>query len=446
MRFLSFLFIILILSGCSIVDVPKVEDAPYTAVTEDARPSPFGLRKIKINTERGEVLGSVSPRYPFICHPPWGELFDREVTNSIEGGEFKRSFNQAMEAQGYDITGSNSIMFDEEDDEARTLYTIGAKITDIKVDLCNKSGFGFGFMARGYTGEAYIQVEWSIYDRLRRKTTYKTISEGYGRLKMQNPEGAGLLLDSAFGAAAHNLGAQKEFHDLIVYGKQPANSNVDEAAAPMDSDEDISIARLPISTTPLTATMEDSRKAAVLVQSGAGHGSGFFISEAGHILTNHHVVGNAEKVRIETAGKKKKILATVIRRDKIRDVAILQLDEIPENLKIQAQPLRLDWPKVGEDVYAIGAPLHQKSLQDTVTKGIISAHRKNYKVWGTYMDLLQADVSIHGGNSGGPLLDANGNIVGLSVAGINNSSGDSVGGLNFFVPIAVALDRLDIEY
>lgn len=447
MRFLLIFITSFALQACSLVDVPKIEDAEYQSVPEDARPSPFSLRTIRLLTPRGEALGAISPRYfPFACNPPWGELFGKEITKSMDGGEFREGFYQSMESQGYDVVGSSKVIFDEEDEEARTIFHVGARITDIKVDLCNKEFSLLGLSTRGQTGEAYMEVEWTVYDRLRRKTVFHTTTEGYSRLKLENPEAAGILMDDAFSAAAHNLGAQKEFYNLIVYGKKPDNKNLIEPSAPIDSDEEIAIPRLYLSETPMTETMEDSRKVAVLIQSGNGHGSGFFISDNGYILTNQHVVGNAEKVRVETAGKKKKILATVIRRNKVRDVAVIKLDEIPKNLKIQTQPLRLDWPKVGEDVYAIGAPLDQKRLQDTVTKGIISAHRKNYKIFGTYMDLLQADVSIHGGNSGGPLLDANGNIVGLSVAGRLQANGNPASGLNFFVPIGVALEKLDIDY
>ena len=296
-------------------------------------------------------------------------------------------------------------------------------------------------MTRGEGGEAYMKVEWSVYDRLRRTTVYKTTTEGYTDLKITSVEGVGILLDDVFGSAAHNLGADEEFYNLIVHGIHPYQKPGQLPTVPIDRDDPITIKKRALSTTPLPQDMETKRQVAVMIESGSGHGSGFFITEDGHILTNQHVVGNAERVRIVTANKKKKLIGTVLRRDKVRDVAVIKLDDISEeNINRVTRPIRTDWPKVGEDIYAIGAPLSSRSLQDTVTKGIVSAHRKNFRIFGTVVNLIQGDVTIHGGNSGGPLLDTYGNIVGVSVAG--RVDGDQ---LNYFIPIAEALNHLDIQ-
>ena len=88
---------------------------------------------------------------------------------------------------------------------------------------------------------------------------------------------------------------------------------------------------------------------------------------------------------------------------------------MPEDFKPVILPLRREIPHIGEDVYAIGAPLSEKDLQDTVTKGIVSAWRPSDRI--TRQSYIQADVDVQPGNSGGPLLDAHGNILGLTVAG-----------------------------
>ena len=188
--------------------------------------------------------------------------------------------------------------------------------------------------------------------------------------------------------------------------------------------------------------MDKTRRATVMVEGGIGHGSGFFISKQGYILTNSHVIGEALRVRIVSADKEEKMIAEVLRRDPARDVALLKLEELPDDLDITALPIQTTWPNIGSDVYAIGAPV-ARQLQDTVTKGIVSAHRKNFRLLGTKQNLIQADIDIHGGNSGGPLLDQYGNIAGLSVAGYG--ANDTGIGLNLFVPIGEALQRLDIN-
>ena len=93
---------------------------------------------------------------------------------------------------------------------------------------------------------------------------------------------------------------------------------------------------------------------------------------------------------------------------------------------------------------AIGAPV-ARQLQDTVTKGIVSAHRRNFRLMGAKQNLIQADIEIHGGNSGGPLLDQYGNIAGLSVAGYGAGENSTGIGLNLFVPIGEALEKLNVS-
>lgn len=446
MRFHILVLFSFLLPACgSLVDVPVVEEKQAITIPEDSKPAPFGLFKVKLSIPRGSENGAYSPRSLF-CNAPWGTLTTQEVTSQLENNEIRRGFNRSMESLGYDVTHRTDLLFDEdeEDDILRTLYKVSANIKDIKLDVCDQ-GFAGDFMfTRGTKGEAYMKVEWGVYDSLRRKTVYKVVTEGYSNLKRANNEGIGVLLDDTFAAAAHNLGSDAAFHDLIVNGIMPSDTP-DHNKREIYTDADpVYLDSKPLSKTPLTKHMEQSRKAAVLVSAGVGHGSGFFISKEGHILTNQHVVGSAEKVRIETAGKKAELIGTVLRRNKVRDVALIKLDDLPDDLDIVTLPLRKDWPKVGEDVYAIGTPLSRRKLQDTVTRGIISAHRKDFRIFGTRVNLLQADVTIHGGNSGGPLLDANGNIVGITVAsriyGVNNPAD----GLNYFIPIGEALGKLDI--
>ena len=175
----------------------------------------------------------------------------------------------------------------------------------------------------------------------------------------------------------------------------------------------------------------------------SGHGSGFFITKEGHILTNQHVVGDAKQMRIVTPDKKHKLVAEVLRIDKVRDVALLKLTEIPKTLDIVTLPIRPEKLTVSEDIYAIGAPHSYKTLQDTVSKGIVSGH-KSLKIESIRLPYFQGDVSVHKGNSGGPVLDKNGNIVGLSVLGYHVPQTSYGVGLSFFIPITEALRALNI--
>lgn len=297
-----------------------------------------------------------------------------------------------------------------------------------------------------------LRVDWSVYDVLRRHIVYKTSTMGYTERLLPDLEGLSLMFNDAFEMAAHNLGADPVFFDLVVSGVMPSESGVSAQQAKWESRprkfdplERVAIKAQPLSRQPFAKTAEHGRKTAVMIQK-FGHGSGFFISDQGHILTNAHVVGDGRRIRVVSADKKYAATAEILRLDRVRDVALLKLEDLPKGLSIVTLPIRTDWPGVGEDVYTIGAPMDSRVLRDTVTKGIVSAHRKNMKLDGPRQNFIQMDATVHAGNSGGPVLDEDGNIVGMTVAGLSLPESNGAGiGLNYFIPIAEALEALNIE-
>lgn len=437
----------LILTACSGVTVDPVAAEQPISMPEDARPAPMGLNKIVLAIPRGDTIGSISPRgMGILCRGPYGVVTRPSIASHMEKPAMREAFYDTMAAQGYDVTGSPSLMFDEDDDEARTIYLIGARITDIKMDVCQRVTFLFAYDL-GYTGETAMEVEWTIYDRLKRSVVYKTMTRGYSRMDLPNYEAIGMMLDDSFAAAAHNLGADKAFNALLVSGIKPPNATPDKdalfgRAGKFAVDELVTLPQTPLSKTPVTPQkLESLRQSAVMIGTGAGHGSGFFITPEGHILSNAHVVGDADHVRIVTSGQGHVLTGEILRRDKARDVALIRVTDLPANFRPITLPLRRAIPAVGEDVYAIGAPLYEKDLQDTVTKGIVSAWRERERM--TRQSYIQADVAIEPGNSGGPLLDGQGNIIGLAAAGYTDDAGGATG-LNLFIPVDEALQKLGL--
>lgn len=446
------LLVAITLLGACMAPVKKVDYSPANAVPETAHPAPFRLSNIIFRLPLGHEIGNYGSQSLNFCFSSY-EAERTMLTNNIDLPSARKAFYQTMGGLGYDVTGSDDFLFEEEadDDWLRTEFRVGAKITNARMDACyQEPGLLDSALSRRYgeKGELYIQVEWSIYDALRKTTVYKVTTEGYVDRKRPNYEGLALMFNDAFAMATHNLAADKAFQDLMINGRRPARdlwqTKKDHTAArrKFDAAEIVSLGHLPLLQKPASQHMEKARKVAVMVEGGVGHGSGFFISQQGHILTNSHVVGDALRVRVVSAGKEEKMIAEVLRRDPARDVALLKLEEIPADLVITTLPLQTKWPTVGHEVYAIGAPV-ARQLQDTVTKGIVSAHRRNFRVLGTKQNFIQADIEIHGGNSGGPLLDEYGNIAGLSVAGYTESNAGM--GLNLFVPIGEALEKLDIS-
>jgi serine protease Do len=148
-------------------------------------------------------------------------------------------------------------------------------------------------------------------------------------------------------------------------------------------------------------------------------GSGFIIDETGYIITNNHVIDNAEKIMVilydDTSFE-----AKVVGKDPKTDVALLKID--PKKTKLTAVKFGdSNDLRVGDWVMAIGNPF---GFGGTVTAGIVSARGRNLS--GSYDDYIQTDASINRGNSGGPLFDMKGNVVGINTA-IFSQSGGSVG-------------------
>ena len=148
-------------------------------------------------------------------------------------------------------------------------------------------------------------------------------------------------------------------------------------------------------------------------------GSGFIIDKTGYIITNNHVIDNAEKIMVilydDTSFE-----AKVVGKDPKTDVALLKID--PNKIKLKAVKFgNSNDLRVGDWVMAIGNPF---GFGGTVTAGIVSARGRNLS--GSYDDYIQTDASINRGNSGGPLFDMKGNVVGINTA-IFSQSGGSVG-------------------
>ena len=167
-----------------------------------------------------------------------------------------------------------------------------------------------------------------------------------------------------------------------------------------------------------------------------GQGSGFILDKEGHILTNNHVIDNAQRVEV-TLSDKHKYKATVVGVDKHHDLALLQINApnlVPATLSESAGLV------VGQRVYAIGNPF---GLSGTMTRGIISAIRSIGVQSGEPIeDAIQTDAAVNPGNSGGPLLNSRGEVIGITTLIASNGS-DQSAGIGFAIPVNTAKAVLD---
>ena len=168
---------------------------------------------------------------------------------------------------------------------------------------------------------------------------------------------------------------------------------------------------------------------------GRSMGTGFIISDDGYVLTNHHVIDNGDEVKV-TLSDRREYTAKVVGSDERSDVALLKIDA--KGLPV----LRVGNDasvKPGQWAVAIGAPF---GFEQTVTAGIVSAvGRSNPYANQQYVPFIQTDVAINQGNSGGPLLNTRGEVIGINSQIFSNSGGYM--GVAFAIPIDVAMNVVD---
>ena len=168
---------------------------------------------------------------------------------------------------------------------------------------------------------------------------------------------------------------------------------------------------------------------------GVSQGTGFLISDDGYLLTNHHVVDGADTVQVRLSDRRE-FTAEVVGSDEESDVALLKIDADGLPFLRLADARRT---QAGQWVIAIGSPF---GLEHSVTAGIVSAvGRSNPYAGQQYVPFIQTDVAINRGNSGGPLLNTSGEVVGINSQIFSNSGGYM--GVSFAIPIDVAMNAAE---
>lgn len=186
--------------------------------------------------------------------------------------------------------------------------------------------------------------------------------------------------------------------------------------------------------------VKPSRGGGLAPGEGDTTGSGFVVDkENGYIVTNNHVIEDPGELVVRLGGGRQ-MNATIVGRDRKTDLAVLKVDG---PLKIDAEWGDSDHLEVGDWVLAIGSPLN---LEQTVTAGIVSAvgrQRLGIVGEGAYEDFIQTDAALNPGNSGGPLIDLRGRVVGVNTAVVTQSGGEGGNGLGFAIAAKLAKRVVD---
>lgn len=174
-----------------------------------------------------------------------------------------------------------------------------------------------------------------------------------------------------------------------------------------------------------------------------GHGTGFFFQKDGYILTNQHVTEGADEIRVKVPDLTKEIVATQLGSSSELDLSVIKVDPVDgKDFPTLAFLDPNEKLRIGEAVAAIGNPFE---YDQTITSGIISANEREITIPDeqtrtnrTYKHLLQTNAQINSGNSGGPLVNMHGEVVGI------NSAVDATGqGIGFAIPSSVALENIE---
>jgi len=333
-------------------------------------------------------------------------------------------FYNKMKGMGFRVAGNPSAIFNSEEKRMEADFLVGATVTKLMGNFCKES------KRDEYAGEVYTEVTWTLYDPALKKIAGEFNTNGYGRLVKKSPNGFQTSFLNAFEDATEQLALDPKFVELLSSSSKIKNR--DTAIAEL---EKMSINVPPEGKTDVKEKYTDLIRGTVLVKTAEGHGSGFVISSDGYILTAEHVVGEAEKTNVRFDNGLQ-LGARVLRRSAYRDVALLKV----EIDGLTPLPIKRNGTLVPmEEVYAIGAP-RIEALQSSITRGMVSAIREKDQ---SGLLFIQSDVTVAGGNSGGPLVDKFGNVVGITVQlmGVQKFSS----GLNFFVPIDDALKYLNLE-
>jgi len=414
-----FSLIAFILFSCASANVKQVAIRDTIDIQAGVDTKPLLFKKVVVKLPRGKEIGSLQTG--LLCLPVGRQLTWKGGRVNITSDDFTEVFREELEKANYPLVGNPDALF-EDPSEWKAELLVAGMIKDIKANICYPLT-GFGNFSDSQ-GEAFVEVEWQIFSRLDRQVIYTITTEGSSIVEEASPTGTLDIMLNAFAVATQNLLADQGFHNLVV------RKGDDKTIKPVGDK-----IRLPLLTNfikPLTNHVNDVRAAIVTIYAGDGHGSGFFISTNGYILTNEHVVRNARFVRIKLATGRE-MLGEVLKVNSRRDIAIIKAEET----KMTALPIMDSELNIGSEVYAIGSPLDD-DLNTSISKGIISAYRVEDN-----LRYIQSDINVLPGNSGGPLLDEKGNIIGVTVLG--KTFHGVFSGINFFIPIQDALLALNIK-
>lgn len=391
------------------IDLKKPQPQGLTRTPAKIELPPGGrvmeFSKWKTIVPPNDVIGEVKPGV--FCSDSRELQYTKKIDEWLHFS-VEKAFKAEVVRYGFSTPDDAISVFDDKGNNGAD-YRVGATLMAFDYRSCGD---------KEQSGSAWSKVKWEVFSVRRQQVVYSGVIESSFA---SSKEVAEKEFDSAVMVGlVDNLLADPSFVAVITSGGVAA-------AAPAQAQPALRLNSGQVVGGGVDKGTPKILAAVATVESGIGSGSAFYISQEGYLLTNKHVVGDDKFVRVKLSNGRS-LVGEVVRVDKARDVALLHTDPVAS----EALALRSDAGTVGEVVYAVGSPFGQ-SLSGTITRGVLSARRVFEGV-----PFLQSDVAVNPGNSGGPLIDASGHVIGISVIGTGAQ------GINMFIPIDDVLDKLSL--
>jgi S1-C subfamily serine protease len=395
----------------------SAQASPAAALAPGTVTRPVELSRLIADFRRGQPMGKY--KQGAFCGP-WGGKLEWNVTWNapLTWEDLAKVFLAEVRSAGFKSIGEPTLF--DTGSGLRSEHLVGGVIETIDLNLC------FPYLSSGQTrvasGRGTVVMTWQIFSKAENKVIATVRTQGSGSQKEEGVDGDAQIIYAAFAENVRNLIASNEFRSTFIGQPGPAAGATSAPGSVID---------LP-RPKKAVASIGDAVASTVLIFSDQAFGSGFLVSDNGYVLTNQHVVKTAKYVKVRWSDGTES-LGEVVRSDAKRDVALIKT-EANGHLPLATRGA----VTVGEDVFAIGAPLDPQ-MQSSVTKGIVSSPSRTIDG----QRFIQSDVAVNPGNSGGPLLDKQSQLVGMTVAGLA-PEGVPVG-VNLFIPISDAFVSLGLR-
>ena len=336
----------------------------------------------------------------------------------VDADHLKANVNASLKDLGYAVPSAEGKSVFSTGSNSR--FTLQGEMRDVKYDIFASDQYEF---RAHYETRCAVEVTWKLQNQ-NRQTVFERKDAGKS---VKFEKGGNAAFEDAFENSLYAFLSSKEVATALA---KPAGA---AAAAADDKPAPISVHRATPGKTVSENGVSLAAKSVVIVETTDGHGSGCIISTDGFIITNAHVVGEEETVKVLLADGVS-VKGRVVRVNPEMDLALIKIDS--DGLTAFQLPTT-SAAEIGADVFAIGTPA-DKELGQSITKGIISGRRK---IDGH--SLLQTDVSINGGNSGGALVSRAGQLLGIVNAKL---VGRGIEGIGFAIPAEQVTDALQLKF